>query len=60
VEAGYNVSAVALPVVGGDEKGTQCLVVQLGQPVTGDAIIHLPNQTPSIVNHVIIIILIII
>jgi hypothetical protein len=31
VEAGWNTSTVALRVVGGDEKGTQCL----GHPVPG-------------------------
>jgi hypothetical protein len=33
VEAGSNTSTVVLRVVGGDEKGTQCLGVQLGHPV---------------------------
>jgi hypothetical protein len=35
VEAGYNTSTVALRVVEGDEKGTRCLGVSLGHPVTG-------------------------
>jgi hypothetical protein len=35
VEAGWNISTVALRVVGGDEKGTQCLGMQLGHPVLG-------------------------
>jgi hypothetical protein len=30
-----NTSVVALRFVGGDEKGTQCLRVQLGHPVPG-------------------------
>jgi hypothetical protein len=33
VEAGSNISTVALRIVGGDEKGTQCLGVKLGHPV---------------------------
>jgi hypothetical protein len=36
VEVGSNISTVALRVVGGDEDGTQCLGVQLGQPVPGE------------------------
>jgi hypothetical protein len=35
VEAGSNNSTVALRVVGGDENGTQCLVVLLGHPPEG-------------------------
>jgi hypothetical protein len=35
VEAGLNTSSVALRVVGGDEKGTQCPEVQLGHSVPG-------------------------
>jgi hypothetical protein len=35
VEAGSNSSTVALRVVGGDEKGTQCLGIQPGHPVPG-------------------------
>jgi hypothetical protein len=35
VEAGSNTSTVALRVVGGDEKGTQYVVVKLGHPVPG-------------------------
>jgi hypothetical protein len=35
VEACSNTSTVAQRVVGGDEKGTQCLGVQLGHPVSG-------------------------
>jgi hypothetical protein len=35
VEAGSNTSTVALRVVGGDEKKTQCLGVQLGYLVPG-------------------------
>jgi hypothetical protein len=35
VEAGSNTSTVALQVLGGDEKGTQCLGVYLGHPVPG-------------------------
>jgi hypothetical protein len=35
VEAESNISTVALRVVGGDEKGTQCLGVKLGHPVPG-------------------------
>jgi hypothetical protein len=35
VEAGSNTSTVALRVAEGDEKGTQCLGVQLGHPITG-------------------------
>jgi hypothetical protein len=35
VEAGSNTSTVALRVVGGDEKGIQCLGLQLGHPVPG-------------------------
>jgi hypothetical protein len=35
VEAGSNTSTVALRVVGGDEKGTQCLGLQPGHPVPG-------------------------
>jgi hypothetical protein len=35
VEAGSNTSTVALRVVGGDEKGIQCLGVKLGHPVSG-------------------------
>jgi hypothetical protein len=34
--AGSNTSTVALCVVGGDEKGTQCLGLKLGHPVPGD------------------------
>jgi hypothetical protein len=34
-EAGSNTSTVALRVVGGDEKGTQCLGVAPGHPVPG-------------------------
>jgi hypothetical protein len=34
VEAGSNTSTVTLRVVRGDEKGTKCLGVQLGYPVT--------------------------
>jgi hypothetical protein len=33
VEVGSNTSTVALRVVGGDEKGTQCMEVLLGHPV---------------------------
>jgi hypothetical protein len=36
VEAGSNTSAVALRVVGGDEKGTHCLGVKPGHPVVGE------------------------
>jgi hypothetical protein len=36
VEAGSNIFIVLLRVVGGDEKGTQCLGVQLGHPVSGE------------------------
>jgi hypothetical protein len=36
MEAGSNTTTVALRVVGGDEKGTQCLGVKLGHPVPGD------------------------
>jgi hypothetical protein len=32
VEAGSNISTVSLPVVGGDEKGTQCLGGITGPP----------------------------
>jgi hypothetical protein len=35
VEAGSNTSTIAPRVVRGDEKGTQCLGVQLGHPVPG-------------------------
>jgi hypothetical protein len=35
VEAGLNTSTVAMRVVGGDEKGTQCLGLKPGYPVTG-------------------------
>jgi hypothetical protein len=35
VEAGSNTSTVALLVIGGDEKETQCLGVYLGHPVPG-------------------------
>jgi hypothetical protein len=35
VEAGYNTSTVALRVVRGDGKGTQCPGVYLGHPVPG-------------------------
>jgi hypothetical protein len=35
VEEGSNTSTVALRVVGGDEKGTQCLEVYLGHTVPG-------------------------
>jgi hypothetical protein len=35
VEAGQNSSTVALRVVRGDEKGTQCPGVYLGHPVSG-------------------------
>jgi hypothetical protein len=35
VEVGSNTSTVALRVVGGDEKGTQCRGVKLGHPVPG-------------------------
>jgi hypothetical protein len=35
VEAGSNTSTVALRVIGGDEKGTQCLGVQPGHRVPG-------------------------
>jgi hypothetical protein len=35
VDAGSNNSTVALRVVGGDEKGTQCLGVQLDHPIPG-------------------------
>jgi hypothetical protein len=35
VQEGSNTSAVALRVVGGDEKGTQCLEVKLGHTVPG-------------------------
>jgi hypothetical protein len=33
VKVGSNTSTVALRVVGGDEKGTRCLEVQLGHSV---------------------------
>jgi hypothetical protein len=36
VEAGSNISIVALQVVGGDEKETQCLGIYLGHPVPGE------------------------
>jgi hypothetical protein len=36
MEAGWNTSPVALRVVEGDEKGTACLGVYLGHPVTGE------------------------
>jgi hypothetical protein len=36
VEAGLNTSNLALRVVGGDEKGTQCLGILLGHPVPGE------------------------
>jgi hypothetical protein len=36
VGAGSNTSTVTLRVVGGDEKGTQFLGVQLGQSVPGE------------------------
>jgi hypothetical protein len=35
MEAGSNTSTVALQVVGGDEKGTQCLGASLGDIDTG-------------------------
>jgi hypothetical protein len=35
VEAGLNTSTVALRVVGGDERGTQCLRIKPGHPVPG-------------------------
>jgi hypothetical protein len=35
VETGSNTSTVTLRVVGGDEKGTQCLEVEPGHPVPG-------------------------
>jgi hypothetical protein len=35
VEAVSNISTVALRVVGGDEKGTQCLGINPGHPVHG-------------------------
>jgi hypothetical protein len=35
VEAGLNTSTIALQVVRGNEKGTQCLVVKLVHPVPG-------------------------
>jgi hypothetical protein len=35
VEAGYNTSTIALRVVRGDGKGTQCLGVYSGHPVPG-------------------------
>jgi hypothetical protein len=35
VEEGSNTSTLALRVIGGDEKGTQCLGVQLDHPVPG-------------------------
>jgi hypothetical protein len=35
VEAGYNSSTVALPVIRGDGKGTQCPGVYLGHSVPG-------------------------
>jgi hypothetical protein len=35
VEEGSNTSTVALRVIGGDEKGTQCMGVYLGHPVPG-------------------------
>jgi hypothetical protein len=35
VEAGYNTSTVALRVLEDDEKGTRCVGVQLGHPLTG-------------------------
>jgi hypothetical protein len=35
VEAGSNTSIVALRVVGGDEKGIQCLRVKPGNPISG-------------------------
>jgi hypothetical protein len=35
VKAGSNTFTVALRVVGGDEKGTQCLGVKLDHPVPG-------------------------
>jgi hypothetical protein len=34
VEAGLNTSTIALRVIGGDEKGAQCLGVQLGHPAS--------------------------
>jgi hypothetical protein len=33
VEVGSNTSTISLRVVGGEEKGTQCLGVKLGHPV---------------------------
>jgi hypothetical protein len=36
VEAGLNTSTVALRVVGGEEKGTQCLGVKLDHPICGE------------------------
>jgi hypothetical protein len=35
VGEGWNNPTVALRVVEGDEKGTRCLGIQLGHPVTG-------------------------
>jgi hypothetical protein len=35
VGAGSNTSTIALRVVGGEGKGTQCPRLQLGQPVSG-------------------------
>jgi hypothetical protein len=35
VEAGSNTTTVALRVVKGDEKGSQCLGIWLGHPVPG-------------------------
>jgi hypothetical protein len=35
MEADSNTSTVALRVVGGDDKGTQCLGVKLDYPVPG-------------------------
>jgi hypothetical protein len=35
MEAGSNTSTLTLRVVGGEEKGTQCLGISLGHPVPG-------------------------
>jgi hypothetical protein len=52
VEEGYNTSTSALRVVESDEKGTQCLGVQLGLPVTGgykyrDLVLYVGSWTQS-------------
>jgi hypothetical protein len=51
VEAGSNTFTVALRVVEGDEKGTQCLGVQLDHPIPGEYIYTSMGTWPTRVGE---------